>query len=395
MDEDDASGLERKLARGDFLKLGAGLAVGSSLLAACGSEDSAAPPPPASDGSSGSPAPAEPAPAAIPPIGEESGTLEILEWAGYEHPTYGGLDSYVDEFGKPKYTFLTSDDQALGKVRAGFKPDLVHPCVGYIPDWISIGAIQPFDPSLLTSFNDLNPSMVAAGQVDGKQYMVPAEWGFSSVLYRSDKVTVEEESWGMLYDERYAGKISWWESPVENFVIWGYFKGVDDPWNMSDEELEEGKSFLISKKKHVRNFWSSYTDLDADFKNGNVWVAYAWQDAWLTAKKNGLDVKYADPKEGRLSWLCGFVLAAETDNYRHAHEYVDTWTAVPSAEWILLNYAYGHANTQIDLDKLNPELVQAFKLDDPNVLEEPKTHIDRYVARRRDYAKAWNEVKAA
>ena len=40
---------------------------------------------------------------------------------------------YVDQYGKPKFTFLTSDDQALGKVRAGYSPDIVHPCVDYTP----------------------------------------------------------------------------------------------------------------------------------------------------------------------------------------------------------------------------------------------------------------------
>ena len=108
----------------------------------------------------------------------------MLEWAGYEYPTYGGkgadgvLQPYVDSYKKPTYTFLTSDDQALGKVRGGFSPDLVHPCVSYVQDWVDLGYIQPFDTSLLTNFGDLNPSL-RRGRADRRQAVLhPRGLGF-------------------------------------------------------------------------------------------------------------------------------------------------------------------------------------------------------------------------
>ena len=375
----------RKIDRGQFVKLGA-LAAGTTFLAACGGSDS-------SSSSSGS-------------IEDEPGNLSVLEWAGYEYPTYGGkgatgvLQPYVDKYGKPKYTFLTSDDQALGKVRAGFKPDIVHPCVSYVQDWVNLDAVQPWDTSLLTNFDSLNPSLVKNAQVDGKQYFIPADWGFSSVLYRADKVEPDGEvSWNLFYDDRYKGKISWWDSPIENFLIYGYTQTDFDPYNWdewTDERLDEAKRFLIEKKKLVRNMWSSQTDFDTDVANGNVWIGYAWGGSYTAAKnKAKLDVVYAEPKEGRLSWNCGFVLGKDTKNYHHAHAYVDAWIGAASAAWIIPNYAYGHTNTEVDTSSIDPDLVAVFHLDDPSALEEPKAHIERYVPDRRRFAKAWDEVKAA
>ncbi|MDQ3857172.1 MAG: extracellular solute-binding protein, partial [Actinomycetota bacterium] len=337
-----------------------------------------------------------------PSIEEEPGNLEVFEWAGYEFPTYGGkkgaLAPYVKKYGKPKYTFLTSDDQALGKVRAGYRPDLAHPCVDYLQQWVEMGTVEPWDPSLLKNFKDLEEPLVKGGQLDGKQYFLPADWGFSSPLYRADKVEPKgEESWTLFYDERYKGKISWWDTPLENFVIWGYVNGVDDPWNMSEEELDEAKDFLISKKHLCRNFWSSQTDLDNDFAAGNVWIAYAWAGSYTAAKKAGLDVVYSDPKEGRLAWNCGFVLMKDSKNYRHAHAYVDDWSSTESADWIIANYAYGHANTKVDLSKVDPDLVKVFRLDNPEGRQEPNAHYARPVPTpvRAAYAERWDEVKAA
>src|SRR5262245_39094557 len=139
--EHEGSG--RRLGRDDFLKLGA-VTVGSGVLAACGAEG--APEPAAQDTSE--------QPAAAPPIEAEPGDLEVFEWAGYEYPTYGGkngaLAPYIDQYGKPKYVFLTSDDQALGKVRAGYRPDTVHPCVDYTGQWVEMGVVQPWDTSLMS-----------------------------------------------------------------------------------------------------------------------------------------------------------------------------------------------------------------------------------------------------
>jgi spermidine/putrescine-binding protein len=390
--------LDRKISRGGLLKLGAATA-GASVLAACGSSgsDNSAP---ADNGGGASP---EPAPPAAPSIDSESNDLQVFEWAGYDYPTYGGkggpLQAYVDAYTKPKYTFLTSDDQALGKVRAGFAPDIVHPCVDYLGNWVELDVVQPWDPAQLTNFGDLLDPLVKGGQIDGKQYFIPIDWGFSSPLYRADKVEPQGgvESWTLFYDERYKGKISWWDSPLENFVIWGYVNGVADPWAMTDDEIKEGRDFLISKKGLVRNFWSSQTDFDADFAAGNVWIGYAWGGSYTAAKKAGLDVVYSRPKEGRLAWNCGFVLLKDSDEVAHAHKYVDAWASPASAEWIIENYAYGHANTKVDLAKIDPDLVKVFSLDDPKGTQEPNAHYAKPVSteRRRVYAKAWDEVKAA
>ncbi len=380
--------LERRLRRGQFLKI-AGATGASTLLAACGAESGDG-----GGGEAGGTGTEEEA-ASRPPITEENGKLHVFEWAGYEIPAYGGLEPYQKEYPKPRFTFLTSDDQALARVRAGFNPDLVHPCVGYVQDWADLGVVDPWDPSLLSNFGELNEAMVTAGQIDGQQYFVPADWGFSAPMYRSDQVEPDgEESWGLFYDERYKGKISWWDS-LENLICAGYLHGVDDPWNMDDGELEDMKNFLISKKHVVRNYWSSQTDMDNDFGAGNIWITYAWPGSYVAAKDAGLEVRYSEPKEGRLSWVCGFVLMKDAANYHHAHEYVDTWISADSAEWIINNYAYGHANFAVDIEEVPEDFVEVLQLENPDALEEPNSHMDRHIPNRAAYNRAWDEVKAA
>jgi spermidine/putrescine transport system substrate-binding protein len=381
--------LQRKLRRADALRLG-GVAAATGVLAGCGVKSS-------DNGNGGGSTNAAPS---HPSIDQEPATLDVFEWAGYEWPTYVPLKPYVKQYGKPKTSFLTSDDQALAKVRAGLRPDLVHPCIGYTQDWVNLGVVQPWDTSELTNFPSLIPAAVQGGQVGGKQYFIPADWGFSSPLYRSDKVDTNLDTWALFYDEKYKGKISWWDS-LENLILAGYVNGVDDPWKMTDSEIEDMKKFLISKKHVVRNYWTSQTDMDNDFQAGNIWIAYAWAGSYTAAKAKGLKVTYMEPKEGRLSWFCGFVLMKDAKGYHHAHKYVDEWISKQSGTWLMENYAYGISNKDIDFQalidekKLDPDFAKVMHLGHPEALQEPNAHMDRFIPNRAAYNKAWDEVKAA
>jgi spermidine/putrescine-binding protein len=125
---------------------------------------------------------------------KESGRLQVLDWAGYEvKPLW---TQYAKQYPKelPQFTFMTNEANALAKMNAGFKPDVVRPYVGYLKDFADSGFLQPWDPKLIPNLKQLNPAMVKAGQLDGKQWGIPEDWGFDAILYRTDKVQPKARS---------------------------------------------------------------------------------------------------------------------------------------------------------------------------------------------------------
>jgi spermidine/putrescine-binding protein len=294
---------------------------------------------------------------------------------------------------KPKFTYMTNEADALAKIQAGLRPDLFRPYVGWVKYFATSGLVQPWDPSLLTNFKHLNPFMVKAGQYGGKQYGIPDDWGFDAILYRSDKVQPKVKSWSLLWDERYKGRIAWFDDPVEMFLATGFYFGMKDPYNMTDAELNKVKNFLISKKHLVRMLWSSETDMDSAFASGDLWIAYAWPNDWVQMRKKKLPVVYMHPKEKPIAWVGMFMVLKGTPRYHLAHAYVDAWSSVKSAKWLEDNYGYGHANTLARPS--SSDLLKALELGNPRAVAEPNAHLDRDVPRRAVYAKAWSEVKAA
>ena len=234
--------------------------------------------------------------------------------------------------------------------------------------------------------------MVKAGQYGGKQYGIPADWGFDAILYRSDKVHPKARSWGLLFDERYKGKIAWFDD-LEMLTIAGLYLGFKNPWNQSDAELKQSQNLLKSKKHVVRLIWSSETNLWEAFGSGELWIAYAWPNDWVQMKKKKLKVVYMHPKEKPIAWVGMFMLLKGSSHPQLAHAYVDAWSSAKSAKWLEDNYGYGHANTLARPS--SSDLLHALKLTNPRAVTEPNAHLDRDIPRRALYAKMWEEVKAA
>src|SRR5947207_11035349 len=132
---EDRDLIERGLSRNDLLKLAAA-AGGAALLGTRA-------------GSAG---------AALSRLGAESGRLKVLDWAGYEND--GGqpmFAAYVKAHpkNKPQFSYMTNEADALAKIRAGLKPDLFRPYVGWVKYFATSGLVQPWDPKLISNFKYL------------------------------------------------------------------------------------------------------------------------------------------------------------------------------------------------------------------------------------------------
>jgi spermidine/putrescine transport system substrate-binding protein len=325
----------------------------------------------------------------------ESGRLQVLDWAGYGND--GGQSMfarYVKQHAanKPQFTYMTNESDALAKIHAGLKPDLFRPYVGWVQYFAQSGLVQPWDTSRLSNFKHLNPFMVKAGQYKGQQYGIPDDWGFDAILYRTDKVKPKAKSWSLIFDDRYKGKIAWFDD-LNMLTIAGLYLGVKNPWNQSDSELSASQKFLISKKKNVRLIWASETNLWEAFGSGDIWIAYAWPNDWVQMKKKKLPVAYMRPKEKPIAWVGMFMLLKDSLRPQLAHAYVDAWSSTASAKWLEDNYGYGHANTLAR--PASSDLLHALRLTNPRAVTEPNAHLDRDIPRRATYAKVWEQVKAA
>src|SRR5690606_10896761 len=128
---------------------------------------------------------------------------------GYEIPELH--PAYAAKYGaSPPHAIFSGEEEGLAKLRAGFEATVAHPCTYALSRWREAGVIQPIDTSRLSHYGDLYDGLkqIPGSVVEGQTFFVPFEWGNSSIVYRTDVVGENpEESWNMLYDERWAGRI--------------------------------------------------------------------------------------------------------------------------------------------------------------------------------------------
>ena len=240
---------------------------------------------------------------------------------------------------------MANESDALAKLQAGLKPDIFRPYVGWVKYFATSGLVQPWNPKLIKNFKHLNPFMVKAGQYKGKQYGIPDDWGFDAILYRTDKVQPKAKSWSLIFDDRYKGKIAWFDD-LEHAHDRRAYLGFPDPWDQTDAQLKRSQELLISKKHLVRMIWSSETNLWEAFGSGDVWIAYAWPNDWVQMKKKGLKVVYMHPKEKPIAWVGMFMLLKGTPRPSSRTPTSTPGARRKSGKWLEDNYGYGHANMQ-------------------------------------------------
>src|SRR5215469_16667533 len=379
-----------RIDRRQFLTAASG-SLGLGVLAACGSSSST----PTQSTSK------------RPPISAEPGTLSILEWAGYEAhgtkaQTYGLLagSDYTKTYGNTgiTYTYIVNDDEALAKATTGGPFDIMHPCHENIPDYVNRGLVQPWDTSLIPSFKLLNPYLVRATQYKGKQYHIPWDWGYGSLLYRTDKIDpADAVGWELAWNKKYAGKISLWNGASTNFEIAALKLGYPNMDVLSTSQLQSAKQALIEQKPLNKLYWGSeYSQEQPNCKSGEVWVTYCWQDSLVSMTKAGLKCDFLQPSQGRLSWICGFMLGAQTKNYYHAHAYVESYINRLACAQMSNLFYYGNSNAAVTAaDISDKQLVRALDLSNPQAVTTSPNHLQSWTPNRSALELAWQEVAAA
>jgi spermidine/putrescine transport system substrate-binding protein len=314
-------------------------------------------------------------------------------WSGYDVPEF--MPAYVEKYGTtPNLPIFAEEEEAFTKLRSGYQVDVSHPCSGRIRRWRDAGILQPIDASRLSNFGDMFPTLQSINGADeGGQWFVGVDWGNTSVVYRTDLVDVPEDSWTVLWDERYAGKLSMGEDVTDTAIIAALVAGIADPYNMTDEDLAKVKDLLAKQKPLLRFYWSDNTTMEQALATGELVASSAWNSSVLTLRNQGLPVKFMSPKEGILTWCCGLVLMKDAPQIDKAHDLIDAMISPEAGQWLITQQGYGHSNSK------SFDLVDDATLASLGLPRDPTTLLNSGVfskenARLDDIVKMFEDVKA-
>jgi spermidine/putrescine transport system substrate-binding protein len=334
------------------------------------------------------------APAKVCPGDGSEGTLTVLEWAYYEvldmSADFCDAHPNVDV----TFNFGASDEDIFAKTQAGSGEDIMHFYTPFLKFYVDEGLIQEIDTSKLTHWNEVPKQFQDLCTLDGKVYCIPWDWGYTSILYRTDKIPEGIDSWSALVDEKYAGHISMWDSGPGAVTVGTYLTGYDET-TLTADQLNEIKQIWIDQRPLNTFYWTSEPELVEGFVSGDVWLAYAWNGAYYSLLSEGVPVAYANPTEGRNSWVGQYAISANTENLDLALAFLDGKIAEKTAANLLTQYAYGHVNPTAYGAVTDANLIEALSLDDPTELDRTNFTVPITFDAFQQFVAMWAEVKAA
>jgi spermidine/putrescine transport system substrate-binding protein len=274
--------------------------------------------------------------------------LTVFDWAGYEDPAFH--EAYTEKYSdSPTFSFFGDEEEAFQKLRAGFKADLGHPCSQSVVKWREAGLLKPLDTSRIPEWKNLNPGLrdMAGFSEGGKPYFVPVDWGNTALTYRTDLVPEEDvQTLQVFADPKYQGRISIGDNVDDAYALASLAVGVKDWSTMTDAQFQAASDFLRKVHENVRVYWQDGASLAQVLASGEVTIAWSWNETSVSMQAEGHPVAMKrDTKEGLSTWVCGYSLLADGEGSEDkAYDFINAWLEPRSANFLVENWGYGHAN---------------------------------------------------
>lgn len=296
--------------------------------------------------------------------GEE---LVVFDWAGYEDENF--FQSYVEKHGgPPTFAFFGDEEEAFQKMRAGFIPDLAHPCAQSVVKWREAGLLEPIDTSKLVHWGDVMEGFrnMPGFSADGRQYVVPIDWGATAMTYREDLLSAEDASTLQSFvNPKFEGRTSIGDNVDDAYALAFLATGVKDWTTATDEQFQAASDWLRKAHQNVRHYWQDGATLAQLMTSGEVVLAWAWNETAVTLQAaNQPVVMNRGAKEGYSTWVCGYVRIKGSDGPEdQLYDFLNAWMEPRTAEYIVTAWGYGHSN-QVGMAAVDPQVLADSGYDD-------------------------------
>ena len=326
--------------------------------------------------------------------------LYLFTWAVYDSPELH--PAYIEKYGAtPNVSFFADNDEAFTKLQAGYPSDVAVPTSFIVGRYRDAGLLEPIDTSRIEAWGDLFEELttIRGIVVDGEQWAVPWAWGNSSIIFRPDLAPEysgpENNSWAILWDPKYSGRLAQRDGMDAAVIQAALLIGIEDPFNMSDDEIEQIRAKLVEQRELLRFYWTSDSDMEQAVAGGELVAAFSWNSSYARLLKQGINVEWMNPKEGIITWCDTQVLlnsgsASDDEKY----DYLNATLEPIAGKFMIEEFGFGSANEKAFAvaDKM---LMDEFGYSDPAALIAGSLLFETWDPKVRDKCNVmFEEVKA-
>ncbi len=259
---------------------------------------------------------AEPPP--VPPA-----VKELVFYAFAEDMPQPVLDAFAKESGVSiQYLSYQSPEEADENIRSGHRYDVVLIENQLFPALIKEQLLAEINLSRVPNFKNISANFRDLAIDPGNRYSVPASYGTTGLVVRTDLVGDGLKRWADLWNPQYAGKIGLRAQPREiiglTLTSLGYPFASENP-----QELEAVLQRLLELKPSV-----VMLDIEADnavraLLQGEIAVLHGYAEDFQEAHEENPAVIYVLPMEGTALWGESYAIPTNSRHKQQAELFIN------------------------------------------------------------------------
>ncbi len=286
-------------------------------------------------------------------------TLNVYNWGEYISDGFqGSLDSneefekyYLEKFGvkvNVNYTTYATNEDMYSKLNSGAGTyDVVIPSDYMIQKMIDEDMLLAFDASTLENYKYIADDFKNAYYDENNMYSVPYTYGMMGVIYNTalvDPEDYEKQSWDLLWNEKYKGKILQFNNPRDAFGSAMYLEGLDV--NSNDLEVWNKALQKLSKQKPLVQGYVN-DEIFNKMTTASAAIAPYFAGDFVTMADQNEDLSFYYPKEGTNYFVDAMCIMKNARQPEIAKEYINFMLSEEVAVANAVYIGYASPNTLV------------------------------------------------
>jgi spermidine/putrescine-binding protein len=250
--------------------------------------------------------------------------LDVYSW--YTKAIKEMLSIYKEETGT-QVNFLGSyggNPIWWTKMMAGEKWDFFLPSLAWVQRAARADMLEALDLDKIPNYKNLSEAGKKTTEkvlsYKGKIYSLPWTTVINPLVWNANHISPAPDSWSILWDEKYKGKISMKDEPRLAVMVAALYTG-QDPNNIKDwDKIEKA---LLDQKKLVKKYWTTHDEQAEMLATEHVWLSQYNDGRVRRLQAKGVPVKYTVPKEGAPATIDCMAIPKNANNKDEAYKFMN------------------------------------------------------------------------
>ncbi|SHJ87691.1 spermidine/putrescine transport system substrate-binding protein [Anaerobranca californiensis DSM 14826] len=315
--------------------------------------------------------------------------LYIFNWGDFIDMDL--VRDFEKEYGiKVIYDEYDTNESMYARLKAGGKYDLIFPSDYMIAKLISEDMLEEIDFNNIPNYKYIMDNFKNMNFDPENKYSVPYVWGTLGILYNTEKVQGNVDSWSVVFDPANKNQVFMIDSMRDTLAVALNYLGYSIN-SKNEQELEEAKRLLIKQRSEVNPVYVNDEGKDMIMEGQAVFFV-TWSGEAMQVISEDPRFHYIVPKEGSNLFIDNMAIPKGARNKENAEKFINYMLRpdVAKANIEYIGYSTPHKAAWEGLDtetKNNPILYLS-----DEVIKKAEIFID--LGPFLDvYSRVWREIK--